>query len=324
MRTLDSSTSSDSDWLNACDELGMLASQGNYGSPPGGSASTPPAVETSKPSYRNIILPLANHPSVVIYYLTNEVSYSAFGTYLTAIHDYIRLIDPTRLIIGNAGFGKGQGGELYDIHPYLGWYWKNPSDWYDFTTYIASAEAAGKPLTVSECVGAYTSDAGVFQSLSKQMSNRFRWTGAVKDQRAAALEYQGEVVRQVVEVGRRMRSSGIGIAWIMPFTYFLGWANAYKVDDLIVKPAFEVLKTVFQPVLISPECWKRNIFAGDSLQIKLHVCNDDDNGSQPGGVPGCCRGAQAGRHVCRDRHGELPGGRVLLERIGGCYRRDPG
>lgn len=270
------------EWLDMCDEVGIMVSQGHYGSAPGGTASTPPPLEPAKLAYRDIVRGLANHPSVVIYYLTNEVSKANYKTFLGAIHADLKLFDPTRPVIGNAGFGYGEGGDIYDIHRYSGWYYGNLHDWYDFKNAMADADAAGQPLTISECVAAYTSDAGVFQTVSKQLSTILRWSGPVVDQRAAALEYQAELTRHVVEIGRRQRTSQSSVTSIMPFTYFFGWASATKVDDLIIKPAYDVLKVVFQPVLISPECWKRNLYAGDDLRMRLCVANDSDDGRDLG------------------------------------------
>jgi len=270
-------TSTD-DWLNVCDELGIMCSQGNYASAPGGTQDAPPAVESAKPSYRDMVLGLANHASVTIYYLTNEVNRTAYDTFLESIRAYIGQIDPTRPVIGNAGWGKGQGGEIYDHHQYTGWYYGNAHEWYNLKNTLALADAAGQPLTISEHVAAYTSDAGIFQTMSKQMSNHLRWSGPVSGQRASALEYQAELTKQCVEIARRLRTSQTGVAGVMPFTYFFGWASATSADNLIIKPAYEAMKTSFQPVLISPECWKRNLFAGDNLQIRLYAINDDDTG----------------------------------------------
>src|SRR5690606_38144400 len=62
-------------WLDVADELGMLVFQGHYGTPPGGTSTSPPKVpfEESLRHYKEEILgPQVNHPSVVIYVLGNE------------------------------------------------------------------------------------------------------------------------------------------------------------------------------------------------------------------------------------------------------------
>lgn len=270
------------DWLDACDELGMMLFAGHYGGA-GGKGPDAPPMEKAQPFYRDLILSLASHPGVVIYVLSNEVDYksktSTYKAFLTTVREDVRSMDPTRPVIANAGFGHGQPGEIYDVHRYAGWYYGSVCDWYnDVTGYIAEANKANQPFTMTECVGAYTSDAGDFLTMTKQLPTMTKWVGTAKDPRAAARAYQAELVKQVVEISRRYRTDASSIAGVMPFTYFLGWANATKSSDLIVKPAFETLKTVFQPVLISPECWHRDLYAGDDLKMRLCVVNDDDSG----------------------------------------------
>jgi len=274
-------------WLDACDELGILVFQGNYGPAPGGKGTDPPTYEQAKPGYREIVANLANHPSVVIYVLTNEVDYkkTAYKDFLTEIREEVRMLDPTRPVIGNAGFGLGEPGELFDVHPYSGWYSGNISDWYGvYSRYLTQADKAGKPLTLSECVGAYTSDAGLFLTMSKQLVTMMRWNGPVEDQKSASLDYQAELVKHVVEIGRRARTKNTGVASIMPFTYFLGWANAKKPEDLIPKPALSAFREAFAPTLISTDLWRTSIFAGDTLRMRLCVVNDDDQARE---LPAC-------------------------------------
>ncbi len=265
-------------WLDACDELGLMTLQGQYGPAPYSRDGNPPPVEKARDRYREIISNLAAHPSVVIYVLTNETDRVKFKDFLEATRADVALLDPTRPVIGNAGFGQGEGGEIYDIHPYYGWYHGNLNDWYALSDAVARADAAGKPLTISECVAAYTADSGDYLTMAKQMSTMLRWIGPSPQPAADAQEYQAELVRQVVEVSRRLRTEKSWVAGVMPFTYFLGWANARKPGDLIEKPAFKTLRTVFQPILISPECWTRNLYAGDKLSLRLCVANDDDDG----------------------------------------------
>lgn len=274
------------DWLDACDELGMMLFAGHYGGA-GGHGPDAPAFESAQPFYRDLILSLASHPGVVIYVLTNEVDYksptSTYKKFLTEVREDIRSLDPTRPVIGNAGFGHGAPGEIFDVHRYAGWYYGNISDWCaDILGYIAEADKAGEPFTMTECVGAYTSDAGDFETMSKQLGTMTKWVGTAKDPRAAAKAYQAELVKQVVESSRRYRTDASSIAGVMPFTYLLGWANAAKAEDIIIKPAFETLKVVFQPVLLSPECWHRDLYAGDVFKSRMCLVNDDDLGREIG------------------------------------------
>lgn len=283
------------DWLDACDELGMMVFQGNYGSAPGGRKSDPgirtggdipPSLASAIPAYRRIFANLANHPSVVIYVLTNEVdnprSYpkGQYLPFLEKVQSDVQSFDPTRPIIANAGFGNGlPKGGVYDLHRYAGWYSGTMVDWYDLSPWLQDARRMDEPFTISECVGAYTSDAGDFLTMSKQLSTMIRWVGTEPDPRQAAMAYQAELVRQVVEITRRKRTrSDPGVASTMPFTYFLGISRATTPEAIIQKPAFQELGVAFQPILISPECWTRNLSPGDALRMRLHIINDDDNG----------------------------------------------
>ncbi len=271
------------DWLDACDEVGLMVFTGRYGPAPGGKGAIAPTSHEAWRFYRELVLGLCNHPSVMIYILTNEVDYkskeSTYKQFLRGIWADVRTLDPTRPVIGNAGFGHGEPGEIYDVHHYYGWYAGSAVDWYgSFREFIAAADKANQPLTLTECVGAYTSDAGEFETMSKQLPTMMQWVGTAADVRAASLEYQAELTRQIVEIARRCRTDKSAVAGIMPFSYYLGWAHAKKADDIVIKPAFEALEVAFQPILISPECWRRNIYTGDALKLRLCVANDDDSG----------------------------------------------
>jgi len=298
------------DWLDACDELGMMLFAGHYGGA-GGKGPHAPEFEAKQQYYRDLIMRLANHPAVMIYVLSNEVDYkspnSTYLQFLTRVREDIRKMDPTRAVIGNAGFGHGKPGEIYDLHRYAGWYHGNINDWYmDTSSYIKEARNANQPFTMTECVGAYTNDAGDFETMSKQMCTMTRWIGTATDPREAALEYQAELVRQVVEICRRYRNPVHSIAGVMPFTYFLGWTRAQKAEDLVLKPAFHTLSEVFQPVLISPECWDRNVYAGDDLKMRLCLINDDDLARDLGPTKATLDVLESGGNVIASASADFP------------------
>jgi beta-galactosidase len=268
-------------WINECDELGMMLFAGHYHG--GGSSPVAPPFEERRDFYRDLILQLASHPSVVIYVLANEVDYKSPNStrkqLLTQVYEDLRLFDTTRPVIGNAGFGQGEPGEVFDVHRYAGWYYGNFCDWpTEAINYVKLAKAANQPITFTECVGAYTSDDCDFESMSKQLGTMIKWVGTAKDHRAAATKYQSDLVKHLTESMRRYRTTESSVAGVFPFTYLLGWARAESAKDIIAKPAFEALKTAFQPVLLSPECWHANLYAGDDLKFRLCLVNDDDQG----------------------------------------------
>jgi hypothetical protein len=183
-----------------------------------------------------------------------------------------------------------------------------------------------------ECVGAYTNDVGDFETMAKQLCTTTKWVGTAQDPRKAALEYQSELVRQVVEISRRYRTETTSIAGVMPFTYFLGWTNARKAEDLIVKPAFETLRTVFQPVLISPECWQSSVYSGDDLKIRLCLVNDDEQQRDLGPTTASVDVVDSGGRIVASGRSDFPSTpyysnarkelviRIPADAVRGCYR----
>ena len=76
---------------------------------------------------------------MLIYVLSNEMPYAgtpgeAYNAWLKRAHGTLKQWDPTRLYIGNAGFGRGRTGDIYDMHRYTGWYGG------DFTGYFRLRE----------------------------------------------------------------------------------------------------------------------------------------------------------------------------------------
>lgn len=67
----------DQNWMDVCDEEGMMIFAGRYGRPKHGTRTAPPTdFDLSFQTYKNVDLgPFASHPSVVIYILSNEMPY---------------------------------------------------------------------------------------------------------------------------------------------------------------------------------------------------------------------------------------------------------
>jgi hypothetical protein len=109
----------------------MMVYQGQYGSPleaTPGKSRPPNNFETSLAAYKNLFSTYASHPSVVVYVLSNELPVSgsrgkAFHDFLTRACAELKTWDPTRLYIGNAGYGEGREGDICDVHRYWGWYY---------------------------------------------------------------------------------------------------------------------------------------------------------------------------------------------------------
>ncbi len=129
-------------WFDAADELGMLMYAGRYGAPPAsqtGKQTPPEDFEASLAAYRALFEQCASHPSIIIYYLANELPASGphaaeFSSFLQRAHAQLKQWDPTRPYIANAGYGEGREGDICDVHRYWGWYYNSFLTYYNLRT----------------------------------------------------------------------------------------------------------------------------------------------------------------------------------------------
>lgn len=280
------------DWLDVCDEEGMMIFSGRYGQPAGGNASAPPTdLQVSLKSYKEKELgAFTSHPSVMIYILSNEMPYKGkvgdlYRDFLSKMYQNLRDWDDTKLFICNAGYGLGRSADIYDVHRYWGWYYNT------FLTYLNMRDMdmwqnAGKPqpITFTECVGNYTGIDGRYNlcSKTKQPSSQACWTGHLPEnqQAEAALANQAFVLKNSTEMFRRLRNHNKRLAGIMPFTIlFYHWDDIKSFDEMGPKPAAIQYKTSYQPILLSWESWHSQVYAGSRLPVVAHVVNDDDEGA---------------------------------------------
>lgn len=100
-------------WYFWCDRLGILVWQDI----PGGENRSLEAQHEFKEEMQRMILPLMNHPSVVLWSLFNE----GMGQHNTAEYvALVRKIDPSRLVNGASGWVDTGDGDLSDRHQFPG------------------------------------------------------------------------------------------------------------------------------------------------------------------------------------------------------------
>lgn len=277
-------------WLDVCDEEGMMVFGGRYGRPRICENESKPSTDiaASVEYYiRDEFTPLSFHPSVVIYVMSNEMPYDGvkgerWHDFLQSCYGQLVKWDSTRAYIGNAGYGMGREADVYDVHRYWGWYYNS------FLTFLnlRDAEAWQNPsgeqaITFTECVGNYTGIDGAYNlcSRTKQPGSQKCWTGhaPAADQSRDALEYQAFVLKNVTEMFRRFRPSNHRISGVMPFTImFHNWDGISSFSEMKPKPAAYQYGVSYQPVLLSWENWNYNAYAGNSVSTVLHIVNDDD------------------------------------------------
>jgi hypothetical protein len=276
-------------WMNVCDEEGMMIFGGRYGRPIGGTADAPPAdFEESIKIYKEDALgPFTSHPSVMIYVLSNEMPYrgkvgEAYRDYLKKAYDELIKWDHTKLYIGNAGYGMGRSADIYDVHRYWGWYYNTYFNFMHLRDMKQwQNEGREQAITFTECVGNYTGIDGRFNlsSRTKQPGSQKSWTGHLPEdeQGDAALKYQASVLKNATEMFRRFRPHNPRLAGVMPFTIiFHDWDGIKSFAEMKPKPAAYQYGVSYQPVLLSWELWQMNVYAGRVLNPIVHVVNDDD------------------------------------------------
>ena len=289
-------------WFRAADEVGMMIFQGHYGTPPGGSSTSPPRDTDAAIRYYTdrILGPQVNHPSVVIYALSNEqaapeISYLSRGhrevaRFLQTLHDTLRRWDDNRLYIGNDGYGFGRAGEICDLHRYWGWYYNTALSFYTLRDpRICWRSDSPQPITLTENTGNYTAPDGRFNLVSgtKQPESQLNWTGHAPDAEQAprALAYQAWVAKQAIEITRRMRARNRHLAGLMPFSIiFHDWWGITRFADMRPKPIAQQYAVSFQPVLLSLELWTGQVYAGSTLRPVVHVVNDGERGEDLQGL----------------------------------------
>ncbi|MEO5589367.1 MAG: glycoside hydrolase family 2 TIM barrel-domain containing protein, partial [Gemmatimonadaceae bacterium] len=285
-------------WFDVCDELGMMLFQGNYGTPQGGKPTQAPTrpLEESVDWYRQDVLgPLVNHPSVVVYVLTNEqadaeINYLTTGAagvdrFLRAMYDSLHKWDDNRLYIANAGYGFGRAGDICDLHRYWGWYYNSFLSFYTMRDpKICWRRNMVQPMTMTENVGNYTGVDGRFNLVpaTKQPDSQLNWTGHApqSEQAERALGYQAWMAKQAIEIYRRSREQNPNLAGLTPFTIaFHNWWGISGFEDMKPKPIMRQYAVSYQPVLLSWESWSPNAYAGSTIRPVAHIVNDSEDGS---------------------------------------------
>ena len=278
----------DQTWYDVCDELGMMVFGGNYSGVVNGE-SPPKKYDTGVEWYqKNKFSPIMHHPSLMIYALTNEVPFTGaaaakWDNFLNYAYLKLKDWDPTRLYIGNAGYGYGKGGDINDIHRYWGWYYATAYTFLHIRDYDSiTFPKITQPLTFTECVGNYTGPDGRYNLTPnhKNPVSQQNWTGhaADADQPYLADQHQSNVFKTVTELVRRLRRINPESSGVFPFTImFRNWHTIKSFMEMDPKPVTHQARLSYQPVLVSWESWQNQVYAGTTIHPIAHIINDADN-----------------------------------------------
>lgn len=292
------------EWYDVCDELGMMVFGGNYSGKVAGGEKVdskeqfgdetdggfPKDYDRGVDWYENTKFhAIAQHPSLMVYAMTNETPFAGsraapWEKFLAYAYDKLKKWDETRVYIANAGYGYGKAGDICDIHRYWGWYYSSPYTFLNIrdNSKIIPFPKHDQPITFTECVGNYTGPDGRYNltPAHKNPSSQLAWTGHAEQglQSRLADEHQSSTFRYATELFRQLRAVNHDLSGVFPFTIlFYNWDTVEKFGDMNPKPVTDQVKISYQPVLLSWECWTKNMYAGSVFKPTAHVINDDEH-----------------------------------------------
>lgn len=223
VRIGDGPSASNSNWYDAADEIGMLIYAGPYGNPSCHGCSAKPAarpppagaLQELVASYSSILLRASSHPSHVILILTNEADIAttnghwgpspfahAYAALLRSAVDRLRVLQPNVAYLGDAGFGEGLAGDIFDDHTYYGWYKGDVTDYYRYQSPLSD-----QPITFTECVGNYVTAGGNLDVGGKNYAWSLKWTGHSDITRGGVgAKHAAFVGKHSIEIVRRFRA----------------------------------------------------------------------------------------------------------------------
>ena len=196
---------------------------------------------------------LWNHPSVIIWVMTNESNFDVEWEN-GVLHDHCQHLDPTRPPIRSAGVTK----ESYDIH-------------------LCGNFDGGSDGQLPRSILKYKENAGPGQTLSNTEYMNLFSPWKMLNQR-----YMGDTIRAyerlnfaeiAMEHTEAMRRLDFDL--ILPYMY-ASWTrmnrNHWRPD--FPTPIAAALHSCMSPVLASLDIGNRNYRAGEKIQVPLHLIND--------------------------------------------------
>src|SRR5690606_22627720 len=92
-------------------------------------------------------------------------------------------------------------------------------------------------------------------------------------------QHHSFTLKTATELFRRMRVLNHELSGIFPFTIlFKNWHNVEKFSDMGPKPVTQQVKVSYQPILLSWELWRTQIYSGSFINPIAHIINDDLKG----------------------------------------------
>jgi hypothetical protein len=212
----------------------------------------------------------------------------------------IRKIDPTRPICATSGYIRYQldyenvlrpagidDGDFDDSHnSYFGWYNEDQYFLYDGIwtkkLFMSTGALPDRPFISQELSTGYpNNDTGhptrdyIFKHQVPQA-----WVGdwAYEDHDPSLyLERNAFLTKEIGETIRRTSPGGAGV---LHFANICWYRNVYDGDRIESYPVVDAMKYALNPVLVSAELYGRNFYVEDSLNLRICIVNDNEDGKR--------------------------------------------
>lgn len=297
-------------WMDAADRNGIAVSfEGTWSwlmihSTPIPNAST---LKLWHDEWLQVIKKFRNHPSLVFWTVNNEMKFydldadkerakEKFRIISNTVKD-MRQVDPTRPVSFDSNYMRRSGvrrfgadfiatvddGDIDDNHAYYNWYDYSVFKFFN-GEFQRDFKTPGRPLISQEMSTGYPNAETGHPTRSYQLihQNPYSLIGYEAYDWAdprSFLKVQAFITGELAETLRRTCPEASGI---MHFAYMTWFRQCYDKDGIQPYPTYFALQRALQPVLVSAELWGRNLYAGERLQTRVYVVNDDEQGRDLG------------------------------------------
>jgi len=294
-------------WFEAADEVGFgVSMEGTWpwlmikGEPP-----KPELIRLWKEEFSQLMRQHRNHPSLLFWTVNNEMNFAHFDEAdvpllkrkWAVLDDMIRTmrkIDPTRPVSAYSGYtrkgarkgfeavvkpGHLDDGDIDDAHVYYNWY--NESSFHLFDGGFGKNFTPGRPLISQEISTGYPRNDD-WPSRSYEFA-RYVPQALVgnyafeQSDPAIFMTRQAFMTKEVLEIIRR--SNRNETAGLLPFAYLTWFTDVWKTQSIRPKLTYYEVKKAMQGVLVSAELFGRHFYAGDTIERRVCIVNDADDGN---------------------------------------------
>jgi glycosyl hydrolase family 2 len=301
------------------DRLGLLIWQGGGWSGTASHHGQLPPREELLNRWGAVLLRDQNHPSVVLWELFNEsggMDHKTFRTVTSELYDFVRSVDETRVILGNAGGWAVTELNYIDNHPPKSsdiddWHYYPPFNAFADVRELLNVRSHGKPLTVGEWGPIpYICDADKIKqrwggkapwylsATSKDTPGHRAWSGGYEERfyawnldkvygnfkafTEASDWYYFEGLKQQTDLMRMNGDIAGEVVWLADTTFHpVGLIDYFREKKVFC----DELSKIWTPTAVVVDIpARRNFWASESVRADVHVSHFGDSSPFRGSV----------------------------------------